>query len=116
MTGWALGAVLWLLATLPVGFHGYRLSRADLTRLVAVYPDWPVTRMVDTFECESQGFTRAVSPTGDLGIPQIHVATWYRRFVPRWLFIPQYAIWAAHEIWLVQGEDAWVCARGGRSS
>lgn len=111
MTGWVLGSVLWLLATLPVGFAGRHVSRAELTGYVSAYHDWPVTRMVSIFECESHGYARAVSPTGDLGLPQIHIASWYQRFVPRWLFIPPYAVYAAHEVWLAQGEDAWTCAR-----
>lgn len=111
MTGWTLGAVLWLLALLPIGAHGRQLSHSEMTALVSRYSDWPAQRMVQTFTCESRGYVFAVSPTGDLGWTQIHALAWYRNFVPTWLLeVPQYAAYAAHEIWLQQGLAAWGCA------
>jgi hypothetical protein len=93
------------------GFHGPQLSTVQVQDLTSEYSDWNASHMVEIFYCESRFHPLAISPTSDVGLPQINRVHW-DRFHPLLIMIsPQYAVYAAHEIWLMQGYNAWACNR-----
>lgn len=106
-----IALLLWWVALVP-GFHGPQITPAELRAEVERY-DWNADEMTATFWCESLGFTKAVSPTGDATVAQFNVPTWaglvdIRRAWRDW----RYAIRAAYEVvYEEQGPSAWSCWR-----
>jgi hypothetical protein len=109
--------ILVLIALLPAWatgrphFAGELLSWSQVYELAAVHA-WPAARMTDVFVlCESLGYTRAVSPTLDVGLAQVslkyHAATFD---VFRLIYDPVYNMAAAAQIFDAGGESRWMCA------
>lgn len=99
------------------GWYGEVLEHDEVVELASAYDDWNPYLMAEIWWCESWYHTMAMGPdkhgnVADVGLTQVNRVHWADYHPVFLMAFPWYSVYAAHEIWLMQGYHAWSCYEG----